>query len=48
MLAEEGLDCSVARASARDGEGDSDGDSDGDGEVLSTGRIIERVCDRRC
>ena len=40
MLAEEGLDCSVARASARDG--------DGDGELLSTGRIIERVCDRRC
>ena len=40
MLEEEGLDCAVARASARD--------CDGDGELLSTGRIIEQVCERRC
>ncbi|PSQ41797.1 FAD synthase [Halobacteriales archaeon SW_5_68_122] len=40
MLEEEGIDCAVARASARDG--------DGDGELLSTGRIIEQVCERRC
>ena len=40
MLEEEGIDCAVARASARNG--------DGGGELLSTGRIIERVCDRRC
>ena len=40
MLEEEGIDCAVARASARDG--------DGDDELLSTGRIIEQVCERRC
>jgi FAD synthetase len=40
MLEEEGIDCAVARASAREPEYD--------GEVLSTGRIIDRVCDRRC
>ena len=40
MLEEEGIDCAVARASARD--------CDGDGELLSTGRIIEQVCERRC
>lgn len=40
LLAEEGIDCDVARASARDPEAD--------GELLSTGRIIDRVCERRC
>jgi FAD synthetase len=38
MLAEEGLDCRVARASAREGEE----------TILSTGRIIERICLERC
>jgi FAD synthetase len=37
-LAEEGIDCEVARASAREG----------DERVLSTGRIVERICRRRC
>lgn len=39
-LLDEGIDCEVARASARvpkDGE-----------EILSTGQIIDRICDRRC
>ena len=36
-LAAEGIDCSVARASART-----------DRELLSTGRIIENICDQRC
>jgi FAD synthetase len=39
-LASEGIDCKVARAPPRkpdDGE-----------EILSTGRIIDRICDRRC
>jgi FAD synthetase len=40
MLDEEGIDCEVARASARETEYD--------GELLSTGRIIDRVCKRRC
>lgn len=40
MLEEEGIDCEVVRASARDPAYD--------GEVLSTGRIIERVCEERC
>jgi FAD synthetase len=40
MLAEESIDCEVARASARDPEYD--------GELLSTGRIIDRVCEKRC
>jgi len=40
MLEEEGIDCEVARASARDPRYED--------EVLSTGRIIDRVCDRRC
>jgi FAD synthetase len=40
MLEEEGIDCEVARASARVPEYD--------GELLSTGRIIDRICERRC
>jgi FAD synthetase len=40
MLEEEGIDCEVARASPRDPEYD--------GELLSTGRIIDRVCEQRC
>jgi len=40
LLAEEGIDCDVARASARD--------ADPEAELLSTGRIIDRVCERRC
>ena len=40
MLEEEGIDCEVARASAREPRHDE--------EILSTGRIIERVCERRC
>jgi FAD synthetase len=40
MLEEEGIDCEVARASARDQKHDE--------ELLSTGRIIERICERRC
>jgi FAD synthetase len=39
MLAEEGIDCEVERASAREPDSES---------VLSTGSIIERVCRRRC
>lgn len=39
-LAEEGIDCEVARASPRE-------PTSGD-EVLSTGRIIELICERRC
>ncbi|WP_254838112.1 FAD synthase [Natronomonas marina] len=38
MLAEEGIECEVARASGREDEG----------RLLSTGRIIDRVCERRC
>jgi FAD synthetase len=38
MLAEEGIDCEVARASGRED----------DERILSTGRIIDRICDRRC
>ena len=40
MLADEGIDCEVARASAREPRYDD--------EILSTGRIIDRVCERRC
>jgi FAD synthetase len=36
----EGIDCDVARAPPRD--------PDDDEEILSTGRIIDRICDRRC
>ena len=39
-LIEEGIDCEVARASAR-----VPGD---DEEILSTGRIIDRICEKRC
>lgn len=39
-LREEGIDCAVARAGARE--------PTDDGEILSTGRIIDRICDRRC
>ena len=38
MLAEAGIDCDVARASAREDEE----------TILSTGRIIERICRERC
>ena len=41
-LAENGIDCEVARASAREA------DPDWGEELLSTGRIIDRVCERRC
>lgn len=37
-LAERGIDCTVQRASARESDGD---------ELLSTGRIIERILDER-
>jgi len=37
-LADRGLDCEVVRATPRDG----------DDEVLSTGRIIDRICEQRC
>jgi FAD synthetase len=40
MLDDEGLDCEVARASAREPRYDD--------EILSTGRIIDRVCEQRC
>ncbi len=39
-LAEEGIDCAVARASAREPKNDE--------EILSTGRIVDRICERRC
>jgi FAD synthetase len=39
-LAERGLDCEVTRASGRDREYDE--------ELLSTGRIVDRICDERC
>lgn len=39
MLEDEGIDCEVARGSPRDAD---------DHEVLSTGNIIDRVCERRC
>ena len=39
-LADEGIDCDVARAPPRDPEYDE--------EILSTGRIVDRICDRRC
>ena len=37
-LADRGLDCEVVRATPHEG----------DDEVLSTGRIIDRICERRC
>lgn len=40
MLGEEGIDCEIARASARDSRYDE--------EILSSGRIIERICRERC
>ena len=40
LLQADGLDCTVARASAREPERE--------GELLSTGQIIERVCEQRC
>jgi FAD synthetase len=40
VLEARGLDCEVARASPRPSQYDD--------ELLSTGRIIERVCDERC
>ncbi len=39
-LTEEGIDCEVARASARKPRDDE--------EILSTGRIIDRICEKRC
>ena len=39
-LAERGIDCAVARASGRDLKFE--------GELLSTGRIIDRICETRC
>jgi FAD synthetase len=39
-LTERGIDCVVTRASGRD--------PDFEGEVLSTGRIIDRICEQRC
>jgi FAD synthetase len=39
-LCERGIDCAVRRVSPRD--------STYDGELLSTGRIVERICERRC
>jgi FAD synthetase len=40
VLEERGLDCEVARASARPSKYDD--------ELLSTGRIIDRICEKRC
>jgi len=40
MLADNGIDCEVVRAAARTPESGA--------ELLSTGRIIDRVCERRC
>jgi FAD synthetase len=40
LLAEEGIGCEVVRASAREPESGE--------ELLSTGRIIEEICERRC
>lgn len=39
-LAAEGIDCEVRRASAREPRYEE--------ELLSTGRIVERVCEERC
>jgi FAD synthetase len=39
-LAERGIDCAVERASGRD--------PTFEGEMLSTGRIIDRICEKRC
>jgi len=39
-LAERGIDCEVRRASGRDPAYD--------GELLSTGTIIDRICEERC
>lgn len=39
-LAERGIDCAVKRASGRE--------PGFDGEVLSTGTIIDRICEQRC
>lgn len=39
-LTAEGIDCEVERASAREPRYE--------GELLSTGRIVERICERRC
>jgi len=39
MLEEEGIDCEVVRASPRESEAY---------ELLSTGRIIDRICEERC
>jgi FAD synthetase len=39
-LKERGIDCAVERASGRE--------PDFEGEVLSTGRIIDRICEERC
>jgi FAD synthetase len=39
-LAERGIDCAVARASGREPAFD--------GEVLSTGQLIDRICEQRC
>lgn len=38
-LAERGIDCEVDRASGREVQ---------DGELLSTGAIVERICEERC
>ncbi len=38
MLTEEGIECEVARASAREAEG----------TILSTGRLIDRICEQHC
>ncbi len=40
QLATEGIECEIARASARTPKTDD--------EILSTGRIIDRICERRC
>jgi len=39
-LAERGVDCEVCRASARERRHDD--------ELLSTGRIVDRICEERC
>jgi len=39
-LAEAGIDCEIRRASGREKRFE--------GELLSTGRIVERVCEERC
>ena len=46
MLADEEINCEVTRASARNP--DTDAEVEDRDELLSAGRIITRICERRC